>query len=152
MGLIKNPENLYASSKEAFNSIIDFYKKKSNAKFYNLYLEDTYSDNDKRKKILPTLKKNYNNKKKTILFTKKLIMNFTHVSDVINAIFILLKKNIKQGNYQVFSKKEENIYQLIKNFNSKNKNKIQIKILKKKFKKKDIIDLKKFLFGRKNFF
>ena len=50
MGLIKNPENLYASSKEAFNSIINFYKRRSNTKFYNLYLEDTYSNNDKRKK------------------------------------------------------------------------------------------------------
>lgn len=153
-GLKNNPENLYAATKEAFNTIINFYKKKNKVKFYNLYLEDTYSANDKRNKILPTLKKNYINNQITTLVTKKLIMNFTHVSDVISAIYILLTKNIKQGNYQVFSKKEENIYQLIKSFNKKRiyKNKIKIKILKKKFNYKKYYRFKKVPFWKEKFF
>jgi nucleoside-diphosphate-sugar epimerase len=126
-------ENLYAATKEAFRTIINFYQEKNNTKFYNLYLGDTYSKNDKRKKILPTLRKNYYNNKKTILISKKLTMNLTHVSDVINAINILVKKNIKQGNYQIYSKRTENIYKLIKNFNNINKKKIKFLLLNKKF-------------------
>jgi nucleoside-diphosphate-sugar epimerase len=154
MGLKKNPENLYASSKEAFNAIVNFYKKKNKSKFYNLYLEDTYSENDKRNKILPTIKRNYIKNKKTTLIAKKLTMNFTHVSDVINAIFILLTKKIDQGNYQVFSKKEENIYKLIENFNKNKtyKNKIKIKILEKKFKNKKYYRFKKVPFWKETFF
>ncbi|RAX54108.1 dTDP-glucose 4,6-dehydratase [Helicobacter sp. 16-1353] len=46
-----NPLNLYAASKSAFNSIIDFYANTTNITFTSMFLNDTYGPNDTRNKI-----------------------------------------------------------------------------------------------------
>ena len=52
-----------------------------------------------RKKLLPTLIKNYRQKKTTFINSKKLQLNIIHVNDIINAVMIILQNNIKPGDY-----------------------------------------------------
>ena len=63
-GKMNNPKNLYSAYKKSFSAILEFYKKKLNdIKFYELMISDTFGLNDKRKKIINTLKINYRKKK-----------------------------------------------------------------------------------------
>ena len=46
------PYNLYAASKNAFIEIINYYKKiNRKTKFYNIYIADTFGDNDRKEKV-----------------------------------------------------------------------------------------------------
>lgn len=62
-GYKNNPANLYAAYKLSFTNILNFYKKQCpKINFYNLYLSETFGQNDKRFKILPTIKKKLSKK------------------------------------------------------------------------------------------
>ena len=74
------PYNFYAASKKAFYDITKFYKfKYSQIKFYNLKFYETFSENDERKKIIPTLIKKYETNKSLTLYNPGLTLNFIHV-------------------------------------------------------------------------
>lgn len=131
---IYNPLNLYASSKKSFQDVIMFYKNKyKNIKFYNIKLYETFGPNDKRKKIIPLLIKNYKTKKKIILVSKELKLNFISVYDVCLGIKILLEKKIKSDTYLMKAKKNTKILNLIKMLNLE-KNVTYLNIKQKNFK------------------
>ena len=131
---IYNPLNLYASSKKSFQDVIMFYKNKyKNIKFYNIKLYETFGPNDKRKKIIPLLIKNYKTKKKIILNSKELKLNFISVYDVCLGIKILLEKKIKSDTYLMKAKKNTKILNLIKMLNLE-KNVTYLNIKQKNFK------------------
>ena len=71
--IINNPKNLYAAYKKSFSSIIQFYKKKfPNTKFIDLMIVDTFGENDKRGKLINTLRQNYQKEKTSKIISKKL--------------------------------------------------------------------------------
>ena len=58
-----SPKNFYAITKYSFQKIVEFYRfNNKRIKFYNLKLYETYGNNDNRKKIIPTIIKNYSKK------------------------------------------------------------------------------------------
>ena len=127
------PFNLYAASKRAFYDIVKFYELKyPKIKFYNLKFYETFSEHDKRNKIIPALITSIKNNKPITLSSSKLRLNFIHVDDVISAIHILLKKEIISGEYQIKSSSFTNIKKLINNININLTKKIKIKIKKEK--------------------
>jgi CDP-3, 6-dideoxy-D-glycero-L-glycero-4-hexulose-4-reductase len=120
------PDCLYAATKRSLDKLFFFHKIKCNKiKFYNLKFYETYSTNDKRKKLIPVIKKNYINNLTTNLASKNLNLNFLHVDDVCRAINIIINKNIKSGEYQVQAKKFLNPKKLIDKFNKMNFKKIK---------------------------
>lgn len=93
-----SPKNIYASSKGALSCFVHFYKEKfKSINFYNLKFYETYSRNDKRKKIIPTLVKNFRNGKITKILSPKLLLNFIHIDDVAKAMDIIIKKKLNRG-------------------------------------------------------
>ena len=66
-------------------------------KFYNLKLYESFAKIDKRKKLIPTLIKNFKSNKKTIILSSKLELNIVHIDDIIKAIFLSLKSNKING-------------------------------------------------------
>jgi len=126
------PKNIYALTKICFEKFLQFYSNKSiNAKIYNIKLFETYGDNDKRKKIIPTLIKNYSKNKSFLLFSKRLRMNFIHVNQVVNFIDKLIFKNVNSGSYCLRNDKFIEINKMLKNLNFNLKRKIKIKYLNK---------------------
>ena len=122
------PKNFYASTKNAFEMIGNFYSLNNyKNKIYNLKLYESYGENDKRKKIIPTLLENYKKNKTTKILSKKLELNIVHINDIINAIMILLKNNIKPGSYCLKQNKNIKIYNLINNINKDLSKKIKVK-------------------------
>ena len=121
--------NLYASSKQAFNNIFNYYKKQfPEIKFYNLLISDTFGKDDKRKKLIPMILKNYN---------KKIIEN-------------IISKNIKPDTYVIKDKVSLKIFNLINYLNKKLKKKIIVNWSENKFTNEKIINSKVINFNKVN--
>ena len=143
-GLKNNPYNLYSAYKLAFSNILKFYTKKlDKVKFYNLYLSETFGSNDNRKKLFSTLKSNYKRQKTSILVSKNFKINVLNVIDIVSSVNILLKENIRPGNYSVLNSKDINILNFIKLFNKQNEKKIIYKYNSLKLIKERIFKYKK---------
>ena len=124
--------NLYAASKQSFECIFNYYKDQyKKIKFYNVLLTDTFGVNDKRKKLVPILVKNYKKKDKNrINIPKNLTMNLVNVKEVTNCLNILLKNNFKSNNYIIKSNQDVKIFDLINFLNDKLEKKIKINWLR----------------------
>lgn len=129
-GILNNPKNLYAAYKNGFSCLLDFYKKKfPSLRFIDLVIVDTYGANDKREKLINVLKKNYKNNKITKIISRNLYINLVNVEDVVDAIKITLKKNIKTGTYILKNSNFTSILELINYINKNSNKKIKVKWL-----------------------
>jgi nucleoside-diphosphate-sugar epimerase len=142
--------NLYASSKQAFNKIFNYYRNQfPKTKFYNLLISDTFGKNDKRKKLISIIIKNHN-KKNTIKIPKNLSMNLVNVKYITNVIENIINKNIKPDTYVIKDKKNLKIFDLINYLNQKLDKEIKINWTKNKVSNEKIINFKTINFNKKN--
>ena len=126
-------KNFYASSKTALEIILNYFvSKNKKVKFYNLKFYESFFETDKRKKLIPTLYKNYKMKKVTKILSKKIELNILHINDIINAIYVIIEKNIVSGNYCLKYPKNIKIQKLISSINLKIKKQIKVKFLSNK--------------------
>ena len=125
-----SPKNFYAITKFSFQTIEQFYKKYNpKIKFYDLKLYETYGDNDKREKIIPTIIKMYLQNKNMKIISKNLIMNFVHIESLMLAIEMIISNKIQEGEYCIKNKKFTKIKKIIDSLNNKLKKKIKVKYL-----------------------
>lgn len=85
-----SPVNLYASTKQAFISIAEYYKKVIPIKFVTLKLCDTYGNNDTRKKIFNLFKQITNSGETLNMSPGEQIMDILHIDDVISGFITLI--------------------------------------------------------------
>ena len=138
------PKNLYAAYKKGFNNIIDYYKNKlPEIKFYNLIIADTFGNNDTRKKIINTLRENFNKNKISFIVSKNLYLNLLNVDDIVSAVKILINNNIQPGQFVLKNSKYFNIYKLVKFINKNINKKMRIKWQSNKIIKDEILNYKK---------
>lgn len=125
-----SPKNFYAITKFSFQKIEEFYKKHNpKIKFYDLKLYETYGDNDKREKIIPTIIKKYLQNKNIKIISKNLIMNFVHIESLMLAIEMIISNKVQEGEYCIKNKKFTKIQKIIDSLNNKLKKKIKVKYL-----------------------
>ena len=125
--------NLYSVYKKCFSTLINYYSKiLPKINFYNLMISDTFGALDKRLKIINILKKNYKRNKITKIISKNLFLNLINVSDISNAVNILIKNDIKTGRYLLKNKVAYKIIDLINTFNKDTNKKIKVKWLSNK--------------------
>ena len=129
-------KNFYAATKNAFEMIGNFYSNnEKKTKFYNLKFYESFGKDDHRKKIVPTIIKNYKKNRTTKIISKNLELNIIHTNDIINAIMIILNNNLKSGSYCLKNKKNIKIVKLIDTLNKNLKRNIKVKYLKKSISK-----------------
>ena len=122
-----NNPNLYSAYKKSFSHLINFYKKKfTNIFFYNIMLSDTFGAEDKRNKMINVLKNNYIKNKSTKVISKNLYLNLLNVEDIFEAIILIIKRNIKPGQYQLKNNRDYKIKDIIDSFNKSFKKKINV--------------------------
>ncbi|MDC0293456.1 NAD-dependent epimerase/dehydratase family protein [Candidatus Pelagibacter sp.] len=140
-----NPRNLYAAYKKSFNCLIQYYKKKiPNINFIDLMIVDTFGENDKRQKLINTLRNNYIKKRTSKIISKKLYLNLINVEDIVNAVKILLKNKIQPGKYILKNSNYFNLFELIEYINkNNNNNRIKVKWLSNTLIKDKILKYKK---------
>ena len=131
-GKKNSPHNLYAFYKKTYSELIKFYEKKyKNTNFYNLIIADTFGANDKRKKLITVIRKNYKGNKISKITSSRLNINLLNVKDIVKAVKIILSRKINPSTYNL-SNNTYNIKKLIDHFNLKNKKKIRVKFLSNK--------------------
>ena len=136
--------NLYSAYKKSFSIILKYYQKKYyKVNFYNLMISETFGKSDKRKKIINVLRQNYRDNKTTSIVSKKLYLNLLNITDIANAISLIVKKKIKSGTYLLKNKNNFRIDEVIREFNKNSKKKIKIRWLSKKTINEKIFDFKK---------
>ena len=129
-GIKDNILNLYSVYKKSFSLLMMFYERLyPTIKFYNLNISDTFGKNDKRKKLINTLKVNFKNNKLTNIISSKLRMNLVNIIDIINCVNLIINKSIKPGNYSLINSKNYSISEIINKHKKNNKKKIKVKWL-----------------------
>ena len=143
-GKLDTAYNLYSAFKLSYSKILNYYIRKfSHIKFYDLFVSDTYGENDKRGKIINLIKQNIENRKEIRIFSKKLSINLLNVKDIVTAVKIIVDKNIKPGKYNVTNNKNVKLYNLVKKIKNEKKFKSSIKFEKNPFRKEKIFYYKK---------
>ena len=138
------PFNLYSATKRAFENIIRYYENKlKKVSFYNLYIGDTYGSYDNRNKIINVIKTNINNNKFINIISKNLSLNLLNVLDITNAIKVLLKRNIKSGNYNLTNKNFIKISKVLNILRKKYNINISLKYASNRVIKYKILKLKR---------
>lgn len=79
------PVNLYAATKQAFESILEFYCDAHNLRVTTLYLFDTYGPNDPRKKLISLLWKTASSQEVLEMSPGDQLVDFVHIDDVLDA-------------------------------------------------------------------
>ena len=135
--------NLYAAYKMSFKNICKYYQNLNKGiKFYNLIIADTFGKNDKRKKLINSLKINYKKNKLTKIFSKRLFVNLLNVEDIQNAVRLIIKKNYKSGDYILKNTKDFQILNIISKINNLSKKKIKVKWMSNVFIREKIYKYK----------
>ena len=135
--------NLYSVYKKNFSNLINFYKSKNlNTKFFDLMISDTFGKNDKRMKLINMLKINFKKSKTTSIVSKKLFLNLLNVSDIINAVNLILNKKIKPDTYILKNNVNYSISNIINKINKDSQKKIKIKWLSNKILKEKLFNYK----------
>ncbi len=132
-GIKDNYFNLYSVYKRSFTNLLKYYEKifpKIN--FYNLFISDTFGENDKRLKIINVLKKNYKKNKTTKIISSKLNLNLLNISDIVNSVSIIFENKNKPGQYNLVNTKNYSIAKIINKINKKNDKKIKVKWINNK--------------------
>ena len=138
--------NLYSVYKKSFSTLVEYYSKSlPKVNFYNIMISDTFGKNDSRAKIINILKKNYKNNKITKIISKNLFINLLNVKDIINAVNIIIKKNIETGKYIVKNKFNYKMIDLINAFNKSTGKNIKVKWLSSIIIKERIYPYKKLI-------
>lgn len=92
-----NPVNLYAASKQAFETLLEYYVQSCNLHVITLVLSDTYGLNDSRPKILNLLQKVAAENKPFIMSPGEQFIDLVHVEDVARAYEIAAKRLIERA-------------------------------------------------------
>lgn len=125
-----SPVNLYAASKQAFESIAQFYIDTNQIMFCTIKLSDTFGPNDTRTKIFNLWNKIAKTGELLEMSPGNQIIDISHIDDVVDAYYILAKhlfnnnKLITNGDFfsvqamKTYSLKElADIYENVTGFN-----------------------------------
>lgn len=128
-----NPLDLYASSKNAFLKIVDFYANSTKINFTTIYLNDTYGPNDTRPKILNLWKKIAQSQEILDMSGGEQIIDLLHINDVISGFIILIDllespfaSLAKHQKFVLHSKDKKNLKELAKIFEKVSGKKLNI--------------------------
>lgn len=141
-----SPVNLYAATKQAFESIAQYYWETNQIKFCTLKLSDTYGPNDTRQKIFNLWQRIANTGESFEMSPGEQIVDITFVKDVVSAFILLahqLNNNypfIRNGN--VFAVKAVNRYslkQLASIFEKTTEKKLNIRWGRKPYREREVM-------------
>lgn len=85
-----NPVALYAATKQAFETILLYYREISNLRMVTLELFDTYGPNDRRSKLFNLLKNTLDSEKPLLMSPGRQRLNLVYIEDVVAAYIQLM--------------------------------------------------------------
>ena len=141
-----NPVCLYAATKQAFESLIEYYVQAEGFRAITLKLFDTYGENDKRPKLINLLNKFADEKKELNMSLGNQPLNLVHINDVCNAFFIAgeelnQKDFIGHKKYAVSNEKYYKIKEVISLYEDVSGDKIDIIWGGRAYRKREVMVL-----------
>jgi nucleoside-diphosphate-sugar epimerase len=97
-----SPVNLYAASKQAFESIAQYYIETNQIIFSTIQLFDTYGPNDTRPKFFSLWEKIAKTGEILDMSPGEQIIDISYIDDIVDA-FILLSNNLSVGNKNIIN-------------------------------------------------
>lgn len=109
-----NPVCLYAATKQAFESLIEYYVQAENFKVITLKLFDTYGETDKRPKLINLLNQFAKEQSELKLSLGEQMINLVYINDVCNAYEVAMNmmENQKSNSHYKFVIKHSQSYTL----------------------------------------
>ena len=141
-----NPVCLYAATKQAFESLIEYYIKAEGFKVITLKLFDTYGESDTRPKLINLLNKFANDQTELNMSAGDQVLNLVHINDVCKAYDIAYKQILKTKpkDHLIYSVKHQENYTLkevIALFEKVTSKKININWGKRPYRKREVMTL-----------
>ena len=127
-----SPVNLYAGTKEAFETISRYYFEATPLKMITLKLFDTYGIDDPRGKIFNQLENAIKNNKSIKMSQGNQLINLVYISDIVQAYSIALGRLLndqmvkKNENFLICSDKSVSLKEIVNEYLEISKNKIKI--------------------------
>lgn len=107
---VYNPVCLYAATKQAYESIIEYYVQASNIKAITLKLFDTYGSDDPRPKLFHLLEKAMTSGVPLDMSAGEQLIDLVHIDDVVDAYLVaarrLLENKVLQHEFYAVSSGE----------------------------------------------
>lgn len=129
-----NPVNLYAATKEAFESIAKYYIETSNLIFTTIKLNDTFGANDTRNKVFNLWNKIAKSGETLEMSAGEQIIDVSYIDDVISAYEVLIthlsldnKEDFKNKEFVVTNNEKMSLKELSKVFEEATNTKLNIK-------------------------
>jgi CDP-paratose synthetase len=144
---IYSPVNLYAASKQAFESIAMYYIETNKIRFSTLRLSDTYGPSDTRSKIFNLWNKIAKTGEFLDMSKGEQVIDISYIDDIVSA-FIILSKNLNQEDsivnsgdiYAVNSLKRYTLIELSKIFESVTNCKLNINWGKTDYREREVMN------------
>lgn len=141
-----SPANLYAASKQAFESIAQYYWETNQIKFCTLKLSDTYGPGDTRSKIFNLWEKIAKTRETLDMSPGGQVIDISHVYDVIEAFYMLAKHmhnnypEVNNGDcYAVKSEKRYTLKELADIFEQAAETKLNINWGEKQYREREVM-------------
>lgn len=141
-----SPVNLYSATKQAFESIAEYYIEKNSISFVTLKLCDTYGPNDTRTKVFNLWKSISQSGERLEMTLGEQILDIVYIDDIINAYCLLLKLVVcrpiafKNGiSYAVRAEKRYSLKQLAKIFEQVTNTKLNIEWGAKPYRDQEVM-------------
>jgi nucleoside-diphosphate-sugar epimerase len=141
-----NPVCLYAATKQAFESLIEYYVQAEQFKVISLKLFDTYGETDTRPKLINLLNKFANERTQLNMSPGEQILNLVHISDVCNAYycaFQLIQQESFKGHihYSIESNESFKLKDIISLFEKITAKEINVNWGGKKYRKREVMEI-----------
>jgi nucleoside-diphosphate-sugar epimerase len=128
-----SPVNLYAASKQAFESLAQYYVETTTINFVTIKLSDTFGKNDTRPKIFNLLTKLRTTGETLLMSPGKQVLDISYIENVIDGymrmITLLSGKDgasLRGKSFAISAKKKLTLQQLVKVFEKVTKSKLSI--------------------------
>jgi len=141
-----NPVNLYAATKEAFESVAKYYIETSNLIFTTIKLNDTFGKNDTRNKVFNLWDKIAKTQETLEMSEGEQIIDISYIDDVVSAYEILISHLISQKaiefknrTFAVKAKKRFSLKELSKIFEEATGTKLNIIWGKRPYREREVM-------------
>lgn len=139
-----NPVNLYAATKEAFESILRFYTEKEYIKAITLEIFDTYGYGDNRGKLLNNLYKFSVEGNELAMSGGMQKLDLVFIDDIVKGYIMALErlseKDVKNEKYGLFSDKAISLKDLISLYEEVKGVKLNIKWGEKPYREREVME------------
>lgn len=143
-GFEKKSHNLYAASKNAFSSIINYFAETQDLNVINLVLFDVYGPLDPRTKLFSSLAQFANEKRVIELSPGEQTLDLIHIDDVSNAFasaisYATKQQAITRTNFAVRTGRVRSLRDYLTYFNAISGNQIEFKFGAKDYRENEVM-------------